>query len=129
MDLQDFKNKIDNRELWGNNDKENWSLAHKWCEERNYTLEESLKWSFDCGFKLDFDGTLLFVSSRFYPPHKSSRDYGKWKGAVSFYLLGKEIHEIEIESETLDEIAALTENYVKGKIEKLRIAIMGVFKF
>ncbi|NRB62859.1 MAG: hypothetical protein HRU40_07500 [Saprospiraceae bacterium] len=127
MDLQDFKNKIDNRELWGYNNKENWELAYKWCDKRNYNLEEAIKWSFDCGFKLDFDGNLLSVFSRFYPPHKSHEDYGKWHGSVTFHLLGDEIHKEEIEANTLDEIADFTENYVKSKIEELKPIIKGCF--
>ena len=127
MDLQEFKNKIDNRDLWGNNEKENWNLANKWCEERNYNLGEAVKWSFDCGFKLDFDGALLFASSRFYPPHKSHEDYGKWQGNITFILLGEEIHQKEVEANTLDEIANSTEKYVKDKIEELKPKIKELF--
>jgi hypothetical protein len=127
MDLQEFKNKIDNRDLWGNNEKENWNLANKWCEERNDNLEEAVKWSFDCGFKLDFDGALLFVSSRFYPPHKSHEDYGKWHGYITFILLGEEIHKKEVESNTLDEIGNSTEKYVNDKIEELKPKIKELF--
>jgi hypothetical protein len=127
MDLQEFKNKIDNRDLWGNNEKENWYLANKWCEERNDNLGEAVKWSFDCGFKLDFDGALLFASSRFYPPHKSHEDYGKWQGNITFILLGEKIHQKEVEANTLDEIANSTEKYVKDKIEELKPKIKELF--
>ena len=127
MSLEKFKNEIDNRKLWRNNDKENWDLAHKWCEQRNYNLEESVKWSFDCGFKLDFDGGLLNVLSRFYPPHKSDESFGKWHGSISFYLLGEEIHEKKIEADKLDEIAKISEDYVKDKVEKLKPIIKQFF--
>lgn len=51
----------------------NWDNA-SWQEKVNDKKEiyDEPKWSWDCGFKLDFDGSLLSINSRFYPPHKNS---------------------------------------------------------
>lgn len=76
------------------------------------------RWKFDCGFKLDFDGPLVDISSRFYPP---KTDYGpKWDGTVTIYLLGEEIAEIKFESEKLEELRAAVESNVKELAEALR---------
>jgi len=71
-------------------------------------------WSFDCGFKLDFDGPLVDVSSRFYPP---KTHYGpKWDGSVSIRLLGKTISRREFEADTLDELKGQAEAFVRGVV-------------
>lgn len=42
-----------------------WELANRWQKDANANKsDDEPRWSFDCGFKLDFDGSLLDVSSR-----------------------------------------------------------------
>jgi hypothetical protein len=128
MEQTEFKNKLDNREFWGDNSKEMWDAAYKWQEEANE--EDSLiKWSWDCGLKLDYDGDVCCISSRFYPPHKSSAEYGKYSGTINVMIGdGDEyIHEHKVEAETLDELKSLAEGYVSEILEKIHNAIRAVF--
>ncbi len=68
-------------------------------------------WRFDCGFKLDFDGPLVSISSRFYPP---KTHYGAtWDGSVSVYLMGKELSTKKFDCATLDELTSQVEKYVQ----------------
>jgi hypothetical protein len=78
------------------------------------------KWSFDCGFKLDYDGGLLSIGSRFYPPKSH---YGPtWDGTVHVYLLDKTIGEKKFDCQTLDELKQQVDEYVNGIIAKLEKA-------
>jgi len=128
MEQTEFKNKIDNREFWGDNSKEMWNAAYKWQEEANKD-DKIIKWSWDCGLKLDYDGDVCCISSRFYPPHKSSPEYGKYSGTISVMIGdGDEyIHEHKVEAETLDELKSLVEGYVSKILDKMHNAIRAVF--
>ena len=69
---------------------ENFEEANKWTDNANKDKDEfhEPKWSFDCGFKLDFDGPIIDISSRFYPPKKH---YGEgWDGTITVLLMGNE---------------------------------------
>ncbi len=93
---------------------ENWDDARAWETAQNKDKNDGYEpiWSFDCGFKLDFDGPLLSVSSRFYPP---KTHYGpKWDGTVSVLFLGKTIKKQEFECPTIDELKEQVEKYVAG---------------
>ena|SRR5690554_5683435 len=128
MEQTEFKNKLDNRDFWGDNSKEMWDAAYKWQEEANEE-DNLIKWSWDCGLKLDYDGDVCCISSRFYPPHKSSSEYGKYSGTISVMIGdGDEyIHEHKVEAETLDELKSLVEGYVSEILEKIHNAIRAVF--
>lgn len=77
------------------------------------------QWSFDCGFKLDYDGGLLTIGSRFYPP---KTHYGAtWDGTVDVYLLDKTIEEKKFDCQTLDELKKQVDEYVNSIIEKLQL--------
>lgn len=67
---------------------ESWEDARSWQDKANEDKGDSEPlWSFDCGFKLDFDGGILRVSSRFYPP---KTHYGStWDGTVTVSLILK----------------------------------------
>lgn len=65
MELSEFKKKLDNREFLGGNSKEMWDAAYKWQEQAN-KHNRLIKWSWDCGLKLDYDGDVCRISSRFY---------------------------------------------------------------
>lgn len=128
MNLLEFKSKLDNREFWGDNSKEMWAAANKWQDEAN-GADSSIKWSWDCGLKLDYDGDVCRISSRFYPPHKSSAEYGKYHGTISVMIGdGDEyLHKHEIEAATLDELKSLTEAYVSQILKKMHDSIRAVF--
>jgi len=99
-----------------------WGNANAWATLANAEKEtyKEPEWSWDCGFKLDFDGSLLTVSSRFYPPHKNPDGMG-WNGFVNVLFLGKEVIRKEFTRETLDElkkdVEEFTANYTK-EVEK-----------
>ncbi len=94
--------------------------ANNWADRCNQDKDKNDEpvWSFDCGFKLDFDGPILSVSSRFYPP---KTHYGpKWDGTVSIYLLGKKVNEEKFEEDTLDTLRIKVESYVKKTADQIR---------
>jgi len=98
---------------------DNFDEANKWADAANADKDDfnEPKWSFDCGFKLDFDGPILEVSSRFYPP---KTHYGpKWDGNASFLLFGKEIHRKSFECDSLGQLRAEVEAYVKEYASKV----------
>jgi hypothetical protein len=88
-----------------------WNEARDWEKKANKNKEEHMepKWSFDCGFKLDFDGSFLKVSSRFYPPYKNNGDF--WEGFYCVYLYGKEVLRKEFKAKTLDSLRNKVEKY------------------
>jgi len=128
METKDFKKRLDNRECWGENTKEMWDAAYKWQEEANGE-DNLIKWSWDCGLKLDYDGDVCRISSRFYPPHKSSSEYGKYYGTISVMIGDAEeyLHEHEIEAGTLDELQNLAEDYVSKTLDKMHNALRSIF--
>ena len=99
---------------------ENFNIANKWADTANIAKDKNHEpiWSFDCGFKLDFDGPILEVSSRFYPP---KTHYGpKWDGTVSILLLGITISRDKFECDSL-ELRSSVESHVKSIADKLAI--------
>jgi hypothetical protein len=91
----------------------NWNNAKAWEEQANERKEiyDEPKWRFDCNFKLDFDGSLLRISSRFYPPHKNAGDW--WEGYVHIYLLEEEVLKKEFKCDTLDKLKIEVEKFTK----------------
>jgi hypothetical protein len=97
----------------------NWDNAHLWQAKSNCNkIEQEPKWSWDCGFKLDFDGELMSIESRFYPPHKNNVD--KWQGGLRVILLGNEILEKTFECDTLEELKKEVEKFTKHYKEILK---------
>ena len=98
----------------------NWDEANKWQEVANENKEEfgEPRWKFDCGYKLDFDGPLIDVSGRFYPP---KTHYGpKWDGEIEISIMGVKIETKEIEVNTLDELKAEAERYIESLVKKIK---------
>lgn len=126
MELSEFKTKLDKRDFYADNSKEMWDAAYKWQEISNSQNNICL-WSWDCGLKLDYDGDLCRISSRFYPPHKNSESYGKYSGNITVYVGDDEIHKHKVEAFTLDELKKNVEAYVSNIIEKINIKIKSVF--
>ena len=87
--------------------KEAHSITDEWNKEKG---DYDPKWSFDCNYKLDFDGSLISISSRFYPP---TQYYGEgWDGVVHFFFLGKALHNKKFKENTLSELRTVIENYI-----------------
>jgi len=101
-----------------------WEEAHKWEEYANAESEgdwERPEWSYDCGFKLDFDGAIMRVSSRFYPP---KTHYGEtWDGYVTLYIFDKEVSKEKFDCKTIEELKQKVEAYILG----IRSKIEGLF--
>lgn len=103
-----------------------WDDAWAWIDAVNKGREEyHLRWQYDCGFKLDFDGPLIRVSSRFYPPKSS---YGPtWDGAVRISVFDmtadgfyKKVEEKEFDCQTLDELRQQVEDYIGGVAKRIQ---------
>jgi len=101
---------------------ESWEEAKKIQEQLNEGNNGyGPQWGFDCGFKLDFDGPILHVSSRFYPP---KTHYGAtWDGTVDFMLLGQDINTKKFDCETLDELQKQVTEYVNGLSSQIKALI------
>lgn len=96
-----------------------WDKANEWKDSANGDRDEYEwpTWSWDCGFKLDFDGPILSICSRFYPPKTHSGN--TWDGTVTVYLLGKEIEEKKFDCPDLETLRIEVESYlqeIKGRI-------------
>lgn len=92
---------------------ESWEQFYKWVDEANKDKDEYGEpyWGTDCHFKLDYDGPLVTVSSRFYPPAKY---YGPtWDRSVTVYVGEKEIVRKKFDCPTMDELRTKVETYVK----------------
>lgn len=75
-------------------------------------LHSKLQWKFDSGFKLDYDGEIIQILSRFYPPKEH---YGpNWDGNIKVYFLGNEvsIFSKKLECKTLVELQTEAEKHV-----------------
>lgn len=123
--IQDFEKKLNNRSSFEY--KKMFFFAHKWADERNSKNNGSVIWSWDCGLKLDFDGDLVSVSSRFYPPHKSHADFGKYYGSVNVRIVEKDIYKKEFEADTLSELCTNVENFVMNISEEIEKSILLIF--
>jgi hypothetical protein len=76
------------------------------------------KWSFDCGFKLDYDGPVVGISSRFFPP---KTHYGpKWDGGVSVFVFGKLVAKKQFEEDDIEKLRKEVEKYVRGIAKKIK---------
>jgi len=98
----------------------NYDEYHKWIDKSNEDKKEFYEplWGSDCSFKTDFDGPIIHISSRFYPP---AEHYGpKWDGTCCIYFLSKEICSKDFKCDTIDELKKEVEKYVKNYCKKLK---------
>jgi len=123
MNIDEFKKNLDSRQYYKEKHLEMWEAASKWQSQANTNENALVKWSWDCGLKLDYDGGIISISSRFYPPHKSSEDYGKYHGTVSVLMGDDYLFEKEIEANTLDDLKTTVEDYVAKANEKICNAV------
>lgn len=95
-----------------------WDKAREIEEQLNQGKEgDDIKWKFDCGFKLDFDGSLIRISSRFYPP---KTHYGTtWDGTVSIFMMDREVAEKKFDCNSLSELKSQVESYVNSIIKRI----------
>lgn len=98
----------------------NWDNAKLWQEQVNEKKEiyDEPKWRWECGFKLDFDGSLLRVSSRFYPPHKNTGNW--WEGNVTVYFLDEELLKKKFKCDTLEELKTEVEKFTNHYAKAIR---------
>lgn len=97
---------------------ESWESAKEWQKVANKNKQtDEPRWQFDCGFKLDFDGGLISVLSRFYPPNSHSP---VWDGVIMVTIGEKVLKDKKITALSLDALKRDAEAYVndfKIKIE------------
>lgn len=88
-----------------------WEWAKEWQEKANESSpNESIQWRWDCHFKLDYDGDVVRVSSRFYPP---AHYYGPtWNGNVDVYVFNNKVSKRKFDCSTLEELKNQVETYV-----------------
>jgi hypothetical protein len=98
----------------------NWDNANSWEEKANEKKEifDEPKWKWDCNFKLDFDGSLLSISSRFYPPNKNKGDW--WEGAVTVRFLEEQILVKKFSCGSLDELKKEVEKFTNHYADSIK---------
>ena len=97
-------------------------VANNWAELSNAGKDkfEEPTWSWDCQYKLDFDGPIVHVESRFYYNYETD----DWDGNISIMKKDKELKEIKIKANNLDELKEKVEKAVQEWIDKcLKITI------
>lgn len=102
---------------------ENWDDAKAWQGAANKAVEgeQAPKWGFDCGFKLDYDGPLITIESRFYPPKSH---YGPmWDGQATLRISGRIVEEKKFDCDSLDELKQQVEAYK----DLIQSKILGLF--
>lgn len=110
---------------------DSWEDAIEWLKKVNgeryadnysdLTVWDGPLWRFDCGFKLDFDGALIWVSSRFYPP---ANYYGpKWDGVLSVQIMGETLIEKEFIADTLDDLRKDVEVYFGKIVSRIKVLL------
>lgn len=122
MKVSEFVEIIDNKKTLQHD--VGYPAAYNWADERNKNLSCVGRWSWDCGFKLDYDGSIFSISSRFYPPYRQNVGELFWNGTVSIIKGNDCIHEKKFKEYGLNLLAEKVENYVNiilGRIEKLII--------
>lgn len=103
----------------------NWEDAEAWAKGSNVDKQSDRiepNWSWDCGFKLDFDGALVHVSSRFYPM-KLQDSSVVFDGSVSFYVNDDEIFNQEFSLRCLDSLKNKVESYVVSVANNIKILL------
>lgn len=76
-------------------------------------------WKFDCGFKLDYDGGILSISSRFYPP-TIIKYAPTWDGTVYIKILDVIVDKKKFDCTTLGELKTEVDAYIKSIVDKVQ---------
>lgn len=85
--------------------------------EREYPLA----WRHDCQGKQDYDGRIVEVSTRYWPPNYD-RD-GQHTAHSSILLGGVEVVDANFTAQTIAECKRLVEEWVAGKIQSIEQAV------
>ena len=100
-----------------------WDQATQWevlANEDSGVGEPVWKW--DCGYKLDYDGPVVTLSGRFYPP---KTHYGpKWDGTVTVLILGEEVQSKEFDCDSLEELRSQVEAFKIDVADRLKKAFI-----
>lgn len=102
----------------------NWDKAEATINQLNNDVDfvdieyGNPKWSWDCFFKLDYDGGIVVISSRFYP--SGSTTSVAFEGTVSILLMDKIIQKKEFKCENLTVLKQEVDEYVNEFLTKLR---------
>jgi len=110
-----------------------WKVAPVFLDQLNNSNEDWLpQFSFDCNFKLDFDGALLNVSSRFRRYyHEETNKFG-WSGNVGIYNFDDEyenkIIDKEFDAPDIDSLNEQLTDYFNRMKAKLQPVIAEALK-
>lgn len=74
-----------------------------------------MRWVPDCGGKEDFDGEIIRLSSRYWPPRFGTRP----SGTATLLLQGEPCRTQEFEADTEAEVKAAVEAWARAEIEAL----------
>jgi len=103
----------------------NWENALAWAVMANCEKDETVfqpRWEWDVNFKLDYDGPLGMVYSRFYPPHKNEGSW--WEGTLTILFFEEKLFEKEFKCDTLEELRVQVEEFTKNYFEKARLLLL-----
>ena len=77
-------------------------LRKEWAEDLNsHSVHEGIQWDWTCQAKLNYDGNIVTVSSRFYPKHNLEQtELHGWHGDISIYTEDSYLN-TDIQAETL----------------------------
>ena len=112
---------------------QNWAAAEAWAEQANNAnpnivppeKTHPLTWSWDCGFKLDFDGGLVEVGSRFY--HPSTYGGPNWAGTVTVFIAHKKAIEKRFDCPDLPQLEKEVNAFI-SEIQARLFAALDSFK-
>lgn len=87
-----------------------------------------LEWTHDCQGKMDYDGTLVYVTSRTYPRFYHAGDgphHGKTlaTGSSTFMIGYTEVLSKEFHAETQEEVNAAITVWVREHLGKIEAAV------
>lgn len=95
--------------------------AGLWVQQANEGKEEDTPtWSWDCQYKLDFDGGIFTIASRFSRTNWGGPLHGAWDGTMWVYLLGEEVHEQKFKGKDINEVRDKAEAYVQELANKIK---------
>jgi hypothetical protein len=106
-----------------------WEVAHQWEDRVNEARNEFEEpvWSWDCNFKLDFDGPLMSVNSRFYPGHKTNEFFQNghdgWKGWVEIRVGPNSVERREFCEESPEAIRVAVEAHIEAWQNRLMVLL------
>lgn len=122
---------LDNRETMHKGDKYEWAMQINGWDDPEMNYNDYYRghhyrpvYTWDCSFKLDFDGPILSLSTRFYGPNKNGKGTG-WEGDVCIVSEEDDIIRIPVQGATLNEVTkeaeAIYQEYKKRTLYAIRM--------